>query len=60
MDVNYEIVPKVLDFKPFFNSKYSFVNDPIYKRTGVDLGMLFHIIQFSLLWGIIYILYRFF
>ncbi len=34
MDVNHEIIPGVLDFKPFFNSKYSFVNDSLYKKTG--------------------------
>lgn len=38
MDINCEIIPKVLDFKPIFNSKYSFVNDLIHKRTDMDAG----------------------
>lgn len=60
MDLNCEIIPKVLDFKPFFNSKYSFVNDSIYKRTGMDAGLSFHLILFALIWLMIFIFYRFF
>lgn len=60
MDVNFEIVPQVLDFKPTFNSKYSFVNDSIYKKTGMDAGLTFHIILFPLIWFVLFLFYRFF
>lgn len=60
MDNQYEIIPNVLDFKPFFNSKYSYVNDSIYKRTGMDAGLIFHIILFALTWLILFVPYRFF
>ena len=60
MDTNYEIIHGVLDFKPFFNSKYSFVNDSIYKRTGMDAGLLFHIVLFAIVWLIQFIGYNFF
>lgn len=60
MDTNFEIIPKVLDFKPTFNSKYSFVNDSIYKNTGMDAGLLFHIILFAIIWFILFVGYRFF
>ena len=33
MNTNFEIIPKILDFQPTFNSKYSFVNDSVYKNT---------------------------
>ncbi len=60
MDVTYEIIPKVLDFRPMFNSKYSFVNDTIHQRTGIDAGLIFHVILFTLIWIVIFIFYRFF
>lgn len=60
MDINCEIVPQVLDFKPTFNSKYSFVNDSIYKKTGMDTGLIFHVILFPLIWIILFLFYRFF
>ena len=59
MDVNCEIIPKVLAFKPVFNSKYSWVNDSIHNETGMDAGLIFHIILFALVWSFIYIIYRF-
>ena len=60
MDVNCEIIPKVLDFKPVFNSKYSFVNASIHKRIGLDAGLFFHVILFALIWVILFLFYRFF
>lgn len=60
IDTNFEIIPKVLDFKPTFNSKYSFVNDSIYKNTGMDAGLLFHIILFAIIWFIQFVGYKFF
>ena len=60
IDTNFEIIPKVLDFKPTFNSKYSFVNDSVYKNTGMDAGLLFHIILFAIIWFILFAGYKFF
>lgn len=60
MNTNFEIIPKILDFKPTFNSKYSFVNDSVYKNTGMDAGLLFHIILFVIIWFILFIGYKFF
>ncbi len=59
MDINSGIIPKVLDFKPMFNSKYSWANDSLHKKTGMDAGLIFHVILFALMWFIIYIIYRF-
>lgn len=60
MDINCEIIPKVLDFKPIFNSKYSFVNDLIHKRTDMDAGGIFHVILFALIWYVLFLSYKFF
>jgi signal peptidase II len=60
MDIHCEIIPEVLSFEPVFNSKYSFVNDSIYKRTGMDAGLIFHVILFALVWLILFLQYRFF
>lgn len=61
MDVNFEIIPPhVLGFKPFFNSKYSFINHSIHKETGMDAGLIFHLFLFALVWFVIFVFYRFF
>lgn len=60
MNVHCEIIPGVLDFTPFFNSKYSFANDSLYRLTGMDVGLLFHIILFAIVWLILFTGYRFF
>lgn len=60
IDTNFEIKPNVLDFKPIFNSKYSFVNDSVYKNTGMNAGLLFHIILFAIIWLILFVGYKFF
>lgn len=59
MDYNFEVIPHILDFKPVFNGRYSFVNDSIYQRTGMDAGLFFHLILFALIWGILFVYYRF-
>lgn len=60
IDTNFEIIPEVLGFKPVFNSKYSFVNDSVYKNTGMDAGLLFHMIFFAIIWFIQFVGYKFF
>jgi len=60
MDINCEIIPQLLDFKPTFNSKYSFVNDSIYKKTGMDAGLTFHIILFPLIWFVLFLFFFYF
>lgn len=60
MDINYKIIPEVLDFQPMFNTKNSFVNDLAYKKIGIDLGLIFHVILFALIWIFLFLFYRFF
>lgn len=60
MDVHIELIPHVVDFKPFFNSKYSYVNDSLYLNRGIDLGLLFHVILFAIIWLVVFVGYRFY
>ena len=60
IDTNIEVIACVLDFKPALNSKYSFVNDSVYKNSGMDAGLLFHIILFAIIWFILFVGYKFF
>lgn len=60
MEVSGVIVPQVLEFKPIFNNKYSFVNDLTYKKTGMDAGLIFHAIVFALVWLVLFPFYKFF
>lgn len=60
IDTRFEIVPNVLGFLPTFNSKYSFVNDSLYKHTGMDAGLPFHLALFTLIWYTQFVAYKFF
>lgn len=46
LDVNFEIIPGLLEFKPVFNSKHSYLNSLLYKYFDINLGFWFHIILF--------------
>jgi hypothetical protein len=48
IDCNFDIIPHLLAFKPTFNQKYSYLNDSLYRRFNIDLGLTFHIILFLL------------
>lgn len=60
MGVDYEIIPSTLNFKPTFNSKYSFVNVLLYNNYGINMGLIFHVVLFALIWVVIFVLYKFY
>ena len=43
MEVKFEIIPSLFEFKPFFNVKHSYVNNLLYKYFNVNLGLLLHV-----------------
>ncbi len=59
LDVNFEIIPGLLEFKPVFNSKHSYLNSLLYKHLNINLGFWFHILLFLLTQGIFLVLYGF-
>ena len=46
LDVRFDIIPSLFEFKPFFNDKHSYVNDLLYKNFNIDMGLWFHVILF--------------
>ena len=60
MNVNYEIIPDILAFKPVFNNKYSFVNSLLYQNFGINTGLIFHLLLFFAIWLLVFGLYRFY
>lgn len=59
LDAHFEIIPGLLEFKPVFNSKHSYLNSLLYKYFDINLGFWFHILLFLLAQGIFLVLYGF-
>lgn len=59
LDAHFEIIPGLLEFKPFFNSKHSYLNSLLYKHFNINLGFWFHILLFLLAQGMFLVLYSF-
>ncbi len=59
LDTHFEIIPGLLEFKPFFNSKHSYLNSLLYKYFNINLGLWFHILLFLFAQGIFLVLYGF-
>ena len=43
-DYQFEIIPSLIEFKPTFNDKYSYVNFLLNKNFGLNVGLLPHVI----------------
>ncbi len=48
-DNHFEIVPSLLEFKPTFNTRHSYVNDLLYTHLNIDIGFWAHIILYLLI-----------
>lgn len=56
IDLNFVLVPNLLEFKPIFNPNYSFWTS----RFGENMGIVAHLTMFSLIWTFIFLLYKFY
>lgn len=56
MDSNHMFIPDLLEFKPVFNSGYSYWT----AKLGVNIGVATHLTIFSLIWVILIFLYKFY
>ena len=59
LDIKFEIIPGLLEFKPVFNSKHSYLNSLLYKHFNINLGFWFHIILFLVAQAIFIVLHDF-
>lgn len=57
---NIELIPNVLEFKPIYNNKYSYVNYLSHSIFNVDLGFFFHIFIFIIGLIFMFILYDYY
>ncbi|OQX98880.1 MAG: hypothetical protein B6I20_10545 [Bacteroidetes bacterium 4572_117] len=48
-EINIEIIPSLLEFKPTFNVKHSWVNTILNKNFGINFGLLPHVILYILI-----------
>ncbi|MDR1341288.1 MAG: signal peptidase II [Prevotellaceae bacterium] len=42
----FEIIPSLLEFKPVFNNKYSYVNDLLYEAFHINMGLWLHLVLY--------------
>ncbi len=59
-DIHFEIIPSLLEFKPTFNVKHSWVNTLLDKNFGVNVGLLPHVVLYILIGIFIPIFFSFF
>ena len=60
LETQFKIIPSLLEFKPTFNDKHSYVNWLLNKNFNINLGLWFHIILFLFLQIIILVFYGYF
>ena len=48
-EINFEIIPSLIEFKPSFNVKHSWVNSLLNKYLGINVGFLPHVILYLLI-----------
>lgn len=41
-DVHFELIPNLIEFKPTYNAKHSWVNSLLNKNFGINVGLYFH------------------
>lgn len=49
LDLRFDIIPSILEFRPTFNTKHSYVNSLLYNNFGFDAGFWPHIILFIII-----------
>ena len=59
-DCQFEIIPSLIEFKPTFNVKHSWVNTLLNKNFGVNVGLLPHIILYLFIGVLIPIYFSYF
>lgn len=59
-DSNFEIIPSILEFKPVFNQKHSYLNVLLNDKFNINFGLFPHLIIFLLAIVIITFIYDFY
>lgn len=49
LESQFEIIPSLFEFKPFFNTKHSYPNSLLYEHFNIDMGLWFHGILFLII-----------
>jgi len=57
LEIQFEIIPSLFEFKPTFNDKHSWVNSLLYGNFNVNMGLWFHIILFLFIGIIVFTFY---
>lgn len=60
LDYNFEIIPSILEFKPVFNQKYSYLNVLLNEKLNINFGLFPHLILFLFAISIIAFVYDFY
>lgn len=59
-DVTFSIIPSLLEFRPTFNDKHSYVNVLLNQHLGIHVGLIPHIILFVAIQFVMIVLFGYF
>jgi hypothetical protein len=59
-EINFEIIPSLVEFKPKFNVNHSWVNVLLNKNFGINVGLLPHIIMYIMIGILIPVYFSYF
>lgn len=59
-DINFEIIPSLFEFKPTFNVKHSWINTLLNKNFGINVGLIPHVVLYTLIGILIPMFFSFF
>ena len=48
-ETNFEIIPSLIEFKPTYNERHSWVNTLLNKNFGINAGLIPHVILYTLI-----------
>lgn len=60
LENHFEIIPSLIEFKPIFNDKHSYLNVLLNNKFNIDIGLFAHLISFLILEIIVLSMYSFF
>ncbi|MBL7935177.1 MAG: signal peptidase II [Bacteroidia bacterium] len=59
-EINFDIISSLIEFKPTFNAKYSWVNSLLDKHLGINTGLVPHVILYLIIGVIIPTVFSYF
>ena len=60
LEINFDIIPTLIEFKPTFNVKHSWVNTLLNKNLGINIGLLPHVTLYLMIGFLVPMVFSYF